>query len=134
MAGEPILAHGAVVNMGGVPIANRTDIKFKPPAKEKVDVTHHDSTDREYIKGFGAGGEVSFQIFYHPDNPDHITLRDAHDADTASAFTIDMADGTEIAFNAYVMLEGFDFGVANKAQTCDVKLEITGSVSYTDPA
>ena len=66
MAGEPILAHGATIAMGVTTLANRLDISFKPPQKEKVDVTHHDSTAREFIKGFGDGGEVSFQLFYHP--------------------------------------------------------------------
>ena len=134
MAGEPILAHGATIAMGVTTLANRLDISFKPPQKEKVDVTHHDSTAREFIKGFGDGGEVSFQLFYHPAAAGHITLRAAHDAPTASAFTLTFADGTEVAFNAFVMLEGFDLGVANKPQTCSVKLEITGTPVWTDPA
>lgn len=133
MAGEPILAHGTVVNQNYIPVANRVDIKLKPPAKEKVDVTHHASTARVYNKAFGSGGEVTFQVFYHPDNESHLDLRDAHDSGDASLFQVVMADGTAIDFAAYVMLEGFDLGVANKPQLVDVKLEITGSMSWDDP-
>lgn len=128
------LAESWTIPVALATIANRVDIKYKPPAREKVDVTHHDSLDREYIKGFGAGGEVTFPIFYHAKNPTHVALKAAHDADDASAFVIVFKDGTSAAFLAYVMLEGFDLGVANKPQSCDVKLEITGSVSYTEPA
>jgi hypothetical protein len=142
MAGEPILAHGAVLKIGdgGTPvetfaaIANRTDISYKPPQKEKVDVTHHDSTDRAFVKGFGDGGEVSFSIFYHPGNASHISLRNAHDALTPTNFELTFKDTTLVEFSAYVMLDGFDLGVANKPQTLGVKLEITGTPVHTDPA
>jgi hypothetical protein len=115
-------------------VANRTDISYKPPAKEKVDVTHHDSTDRQYIKGFGDGGEVSFSCFYHPDNATHVALKDAHDGTTAIDCQLIFKDGTIVDFEAYVLIEGWELGVANKPQTCSVKLEITGTPVYTDPA
>lgn len=133
MAGEPILAHGTVVNHNYIPVANRTDITFKPPAKEKVDITSHGSTAKVYIKGFGDGGEVTFSIFYHPSNPDHVDLRTAHDSDDPSLFQIVMADGTAVDFAAYVTLQGFDLGIVNKPQVCNVKLEILGTLTWDDP-
>lgn len=140
MAGEPILAHGTVVQMGNgaVPevfttIANRTDIKLKPPVKVKADCTHHDSTDRDFVKGFEEGGEATFAIYYHPSNAIHRSLRDEHDGDTATNFKVTMRDGTVLTFAAFVFLVDFDFGVANKIQQCSVRLEMDGGLSYADP-
>ncbi len=133
MAGEPILAHGASVNHNFIPVANRLDISFKPPQKEKVDITSHGSTSRGYLKGFGDGGEVSFQLLYHPANESHLDLRDAHGADDPGLFQVVLADGTGVAFAAHVTLDGFDLGVANKPQILNVKLEIIETLSWSDP-
>lgn len=134
MAGEAILAHGAIVNHNYIPVANRLDITFKPPGKEKVDITSHGSTARVYLKGFGDGGEVSFSVLYHPANESHLDLRDAHSSDEPGLFQVVLADGTAVDFAAHVTLEGFDLGVANKPQLLNVKLDIIETLTWSDPA
>lgn len=134
-----VLAHGAVVKLGDgatpevfTAISGPMDITFNPGDTEKVDVTNHDSTAREYLQGLAGDGECSYEVQYDTSVTIHKTLRDKHDVSTASNIQVLFNDGTLADFAATTSVS-FDLGVASKAQIMQVKHAISGGVSYTDP-
>lgn len=54
-------------------VANVSSISGPNISAETYDVTSHDSTNnyREFISGLKDGGEVSFDIFFNPDEATH---------------------------------------------------------------
>lgn len=134
-----VLAHGSVVKLGNAAtpetftaISGPTDIEFTPPQPERVDVTNHDSSAREYLQGLGGEGECTFDVQYDESVTVHKTLRNLHGVSTTRNYQVVFKDGTIAAFAATCSVT-FKLGVANQPQLMSVTLAISGAVTFTDP-
>lgn len=94
------LAQGTKILMGdGQPTETFTeipaqgDIEYNPPQPEQLDATNHDSTDREYLPGLGADGELTSDVQVDFDNqPMQLALRDKHGVAAPTNFKMVMPD------------------------------------------
>ena len=135
-----VLAHGAVVKQGNgatpvevfTAVSGPLSIEFTPPQPERVDVTNHDSTAKEYLQGLSGEGSCSFDVQYDTTVTTHKSLRNLHGVEAPTNFTITFADST-IATIAATAAVTFKLDVANAAQIMSATLSISGAVVYTDP-
>jgi predicted secreted protein len=93
-----------------------------------IDVTSLSSTGKEKRMGLQDEGQLSFNIFYVPDNAQHVALRAARAARDKRGFKLTFTDSTVWTFDAYVTsftVSGSVDGVIEAAVT----LEITGAIT-----
>lgn len=133
-----IFAHGSEVHMGNgdgppetfskIPVPG--DIEFTPPQPERVDVTNHDSADREYLQGLGGEGEVTFDVHFDAGEPQHIALRDKQGVAQNTNFQIHFPDveGTIAQFAATVSWT-MSLPVGD-AQVMSFTLAISGAITW----
>ena len=135
-----IFAQGAEIHMGNgatpteaftkIPVPG--DVEFTPPQPEKVDVTNHDSTAREYLQGLGADGEITFEIHYDAAEPMHLALRDKHGVAQPTNFEYHFPDAENtVASFAATVSNTFRHPVGD-AQVMASTLAISGSVTWSD--
>jgi predicted secreted protein len=121
------------INTSGAPTVYTTipEIKdFSGPGGQAavIDVTSLSSTGKEKRMGLQDEGQLSFNIFYVPDNAQHTALRAARAARAKRGFKLTFTDATVWTFDAYVTsfsVSGAVDGVIEAAVT----LEITGAIT-----
>ena len=121
------------INTAGAPTVYTTipEIKdFSGPGGQAavIDVTSLSSTGKEKRMGLQDEGQLSFNVFYVPDDAQHAALRAARASRAKRGFKLTFTDATIWSFDAYVTsfsVSGAVDGVIEAAVT----LEITGAIT-----
>lgn len=141
MAHTAIAGYGTKLQLGdGELVETFTDIPglkdFNLPMGEtdQIDVTAHDSPDqtKEYISGLIETGEISFEIFFDPNNDQHqelVAIKDSGETRNWKVIAPD-AELTEFAFAAFVTAIELSFPVED-AVTAEVSIKLSGAVEMT---
>lgn len=133
MATEAIFARGSKVLIGNPPVQIKgvRDIKFKPPERELVDATAHDSDAKEFLAGELQGGQLTFSILFNPASAGHSELKAAHESGTATQFKVQFPNvgALTATFNGIVTLE-YEAPVKDLL-TASVTVSITGPVTWS---
>lgn len=131
-------ALGAVIAMGdGQPsetftaIPGPNDFNYTPPQADRIDVTDHDSTSREYLQSLAGEGELTSEFWWDKDEPMQVALRDLYTESQPTNFELTFKSGTMVAFAATVQ-HTFELGI-NDAEKMSVTWAISGTPTYTDP-
>ena len=142
MSTDASSSQGCVLKMETSPgsgvftaIDQLTSIDGPSETVNQIDTTHLSSTAKEYIGGLEDGGEVSGTMYYAANNAQHQQLRTAKDAQTLTAFRLELNDAisatvTRIAFSAIVTAFSFSFGV-DQPVGASFTLKISGAVTIT---
>lgn len=96
----------------------------------EIDVTHLQSTAKEFILGLQDFGNFTIEISYDNDDAGQLILRAAKESGNLHYFKLTFSDSTYITFSAYVMSMSVGGGVDGKVES-SVTLRITGSVTYS---
>lgn len=96
----------------------------------EIDVTDMDSTAKEYLLGLPDEGNVTFNVFFVPQDTQHAQLWSDKTSGTARNYRITMTDSPQstLTFSARVSGLSLDFGT-DAATTGSVTLRISGSVT-----
>ena len=127
MAGKA--AYGTEFKIGATAVANLTNIGGPSWAVDSIDVSAHDSADayREFVAGLIDAGEVSLEGNLNT-NAQFKTMLDQLNTRTATAMTIDFADGVnDITFNGF-------FTALNPSAPHDGKLGFSATVKIAGKA
>jgi hypothetical protein len=131
-------ALGAVLKMGdGAPtevftaIPGPTDFSYTPPQADRIDVTDHDSSAREYLQGLAGEGELTSEFWWNKDEPMQVALRDKYTESQPTNFQLIFKSGTQVDFAATVQ-HSFELGIAD-AEKMSVTWAISGQPTYIDP-
>ena len=121
-------------NVGDSP-GSMTEIKeitafngFDGQAAE-IDVTHLQSTAKEFIMGLQDFGQFQVDVNYLPDDPGQAEARAAKASRTIKDFLATFSDSTTAAFSGYVLSAPISGGVDAKVDGSFV-IRITGDVTY----
>jgi hypothetical protein len=95
----------------------------------EIDVTHLQSTAKEFIMGLQDFGTFSIDVNYLPDNPGQLECRTAKASGTLKAFKATFSDLSTADFEAYVLSSPVSGGVDAKVDS-SFALRITGDVTF----
>lgn len=101
-------------------------------SRELIDVTALDSSGREYLVGLPDYGDLSFTLFYAPQDTQHALLFAAFQAagQTATNFTLTFTDSPATVYSFAALVQGFPMNFqGNSAVEVNVTLKLTGAVS-----
>jgi hypothetical protein len=96
-----------------------------------IEVTHLESTRKEYIGGLPDGVQFPMIVNYNPTNPTHVDLKAAADDGLAHPFQLQMPSGggsLTFTFGAVVMGWQFPSITANEAYQAEFTLKISGDI------
>lgn len=115
--------------------ASMTEIKeitnfslFDGQAAE-IDVTHLQSTAKEFIMGLQDFGSGSIDVNYLPDDPGQVEARAAKASRDIKSFKATFSDGNTAAFNGYILSAPVSGGVDAKVDS-SFAIRISGDVVF----
>src|SRR3954466_4489659 len=122
--GSPITytAVGEVVSFNG----------FDGKAAE-IDVTHLQSTAKEFLMGLQDFGSFSIEVSYLPADAGQVAMRAAKASRDRQIFRCTFSDSSTAVFNGYVLSNPVSGGVDAKVNG-SFDIRITGSVTFDDGA
>ena len=100
-------------------VASRVTINANFGDVETVDVTHHDSVQKEMLPTIGGGGDVSLTCWFDPDDSGHTALFNWHKTPVVHSCRLTTTDSTPTNFTFDAILTGFQLG----------GMEVTGAIS-----
>jgi len=100
----------------------------------EIDVTHSESTAREFLMGLEDNGTFQARLLFDPSNTQHAGLRSDRDGQTLRNFQFDYKDSTGAAvgtdsFSAFVLQVQVSGEVDGRFEG-NVVLRISGDVSF----
>lgn len=95
----------------------------------EIDVTHLQSTAKEFIMGLQDFGSFNIDVNYLPDDGGQQAMRVAKQARTVRTFKCTFSDGSIAYFNGYVLSNPVSGGVDSKVDASFV-IRITGNVQF----
>ena len=113
-------------------ITGVTNLSGPTGSRELIDVTGLDSAAREYLVGMPDYGDISFTLFYAPQNAVHALLFTAFQlsSQTATAFTLTFTDSPATVYSFNALVQGFPHNFqTNAAVEVNVTLKLTGAVT-----
>jgi predicted secreted protein len=120
------------------PIANITNITGLGMSKDTIDTTALDTTGgyRTFITGFKNPGTLTFTLMF--DSAGYKTLKDSFDSDSPYYIQIELPDkgtshGSRFTFQGLVTEIPLTIPPDDKI-TCDVTIQISGSVTFEQAA
>ena len=121
---------GTALSIGGVAVAELTNIGGIDAKLATIDATNHDSSDsyREFIGTVLDAGEVPIEGNFYPGNAGQAALLTAMNAKSVSAFVITFPTATGISWSFSALVTGFkasDAPIDGKL-TFSATLKITG--------
>lgn len=96
----------------------------------EIDVSHMQSTAKEFRMGLADSGGFSVDANYLPEDPGQVAVREAKDDRTLQTFRLTYSDGSKNQFTAFVKSAPQSGGVDDKIST-SFSLRISGSVTFT---
>lgn len=138
MTTPAIAAQGTLLKIsnGGSPetfttIKGVSNLAGPTGSRELIDVTGLDSTGREFLVGIPDYGDITFTLFYAPQDTQHAALFTAFQAagQTATNFTITFTDSPATIYSFAALVQGFPHNFStNSAVEVNLTLKLTGSV------
>jgi len=140
---DAIAAFGTLLKLGDgagtaeefTTIAEVGDIDGPSDSVDTIEVTSHSSPSarKEFIAGLIDSGEISFPIFFVPDDATHDAttgLQYYKNARKVANFEMEFPDATQVAFSALVTKFGMKAPIAD-ALSAEVTLKITGEMTWS---
>ena len=96
-----------------------------------LEVTHLQSSRKEYIGGLPDGQEFPVTVNYNPTDPSHVALKEAADDGLSRAFELQLPPGGgSMKFNFGAVVRGWNFPTitANEAMQAEFTLKISGDI------
>ena len=125
-----IKSQGSFLKRAGVEVAEISSFSGPDGEASEIDVTHLRSTAKEYLQGLGDEGNITLSGFLKASDAAQVGLRTDRDAQTSSAYSLTLSDGTVLTFTAFCK----QFGISNAvdgATILNVTLRITGIVTWS---
>lgn len=96
----------------------------------EIDVTHLQSTAKEYLMGLQDFGNWSLDVNFLPDDAGQILLRAAKASRDIQSFRATLSDGTILTFSGFVKSNPISGGVDAKVDG-SFNIRISGNVVFT---
>lgn len=96
----------------------------------EIDVTHLQSTGKEFLQGLQDFGNCAFDLNYLPNDSGQTACRTAKASQTKKTFKATFSNNVVATFEAYVMSADIKGGVDSKLDT-SFSLRVTGSPVYS---
>ncbi len=129
MSTQAITGQGTKFKIGEDGIAEINSISGPTMSRETIDVTVLSDTDgyRKFIPGLRDPGTISLDMNFTESG--WAQMKDLFEGDTASSFSIELPDDTEITFNGFVTECPIEIPIGDKI-TASVTIQISGAVAY----
>lgn len=95
----------------------------------EIDITHLQSSAKEFMMGLQDFGGFNLDVNYLPDDAGQSEARAAKAARTKKQFVLTFSDASTASFSAYVLASPISGGVDAKVDS-SFQLRITGDVTY----
>jgi hypothetical protein len=107
-------------------------LDFDGPGGEasEIDVSHLESTSKEFLLGLKDNGELAINVNLIPGSASQNGLQADHDASTLRNFKLVLSQGTTAAFAAYVK-RFRRTGQKDDVVKAAITLRITGDITWT---
>lgn len=123
------VSGGTVTEQTMTKVSQSTQLSGFDGQASEIDVTHLESTAKEYLLGLQDFGNVSLQCWLVSDTG-QARLRTLKGSASSAAFSITLSDGRVAAFIAFVKQFAFDAGGPDNAVSGPVQLRVTGEPSW----
>ena len=112
-------------------VAQRAIIDWSRGSTSTIEVSHLDSTRKEYIGGLPDSGTISFDIWFDPDNSTHDALEDWHAASVEHDCRLTLTDSTPTTYTFAGILTDFSTnGMEPEAAIkASITIQITGATT-----
>ena len=95
----------------------------------EIDVTHLQSTRKQYLKGIADSGSFTINCNFIDGDDGQDLLKDAYDSQDAYAFRYTRSDGSTATFQGYVMTASESGGVDAKVDA-SYSIRVDGVVTF----
>ena len=132
---DGIHGHGTTLAIGAATIGNITSISGPSQARDSIDISTMDSSDkwREFIPGMLDAGEVTFDVNYDATAGETADDLQAAIDDDPADITITLPDTSTFVCSGIVTGVGFAIPFDDKV-TQSVTIKLTGAPTFTDVA
>lgn len=110
-------------------IGEVTDFSGPDGTASEIDITHLQSTAKEFLMGLPDEGSISLSINWAPADTGQLAVKAARKARTKKDFKITYSDKSTASFKGYVMGLSTDAAVDDKVNG-SITLRVTGEVKW----
>lgn len=99
-------------------------------AAAEIDVTHLESTAKEFLMGLQDFGTFQLDVNYLPDDPGQVEARAAKASQTKKLFLITFSDNNTAQFQGFVLSASISGGVDSKVDS-SMSIRVSGDVTFS---
>lgn len=111
-------------------VSEVTNFQLFDGQANEIDITHTQSTAKEFFMGLQDFGNCALDLNYVPTDPGQSLVRTAKSTREIQDFRVTFSDDSTAEFQAYVTSAPINGGVDAKVDT-SFNLRVTGDVSFT---
>lgn len=132
-ASAAITGQGTLFKRLTVPISEINSISGPSKSRETIEVTRLEDSDgyRQYIGGLRNPGTVTLNMNFTAEG--YAAMNTDFESNSAVSYSIVLPDGCTFAFTGLVTELPVTIPIGDKV-TMDVTIQVSGKVTFTDPA
>ncbi len=122
---------GTLLKLNGSTIAQRVKLEGPDSKVGEADVTHLDSTFKEFRPTIPEAGNISGTLLYDPADTTHQDMEALRNVPSTEAWELEFSDGSSDAFDGFLMEWKKSGMEVEKYVEAEFKIRITGLITFT---